>query len=75
MKQGIKKYKVVRRGQKYCVRVAGSLNTTETFRYCYDRNMSYNIKQPWLHKHPIWDFDFIFEKEYETTAFIMGMLI
>lgn len=74
MKPDIKKYKVVRRGQKWCVRVKGSLNTTDTFRYCWDRNMSYGIKQPWLRRHPEWDFDFFFDKEYETTAFIMGCL-
>lgn len=69
------KYKIVRRGQKYCVRVKGKLNTTDTFRYCYDRKMSYHIRQPWLRQNPNWDFDFIFDKEYEVTAFIMGYLV
>ena len=74
MQPDIKKYKVVRRGQKYCVRVKGKLNSTDTFRFCYDRNMSYHIKQPWLHRNPNWDYDFIFDKEYEATAFILGYL-
>jgi|FreactcultureFD7_1027221.scaffolds.fasta_scaffold09523_6 hypothetical protein len=70
-----KKFKVVRRGQKYCVRVKGPLNTTETFRFCYERKMSYHIKQPWLHSHHEWDYDFIFDEEHEVTAFIMGMIV
>ena len=82
-----KKYKLVRRGQKYCVRVKGALNTTETFHFCRERKMSYHIKQHWNKVPPgkwwapagmyrgEWDYDFIFDKEYEATAFIMGCII
>jgi hypothetical protein len=81
--QDIKKYKVVRRGPKWCVRVNGRLNTTDAFRYCHDRKMSYHIRQPWLTNQrdrlfglitEYWDYDFIFDKEYEATAFILGYL-
>lgn len=80
------KYKLVRRGQKYCVRVKGSLNTTDAFSFCRERKMSYHIKQHWNKTLPgkwwapagmyrtEWDYDFIFDKEYEATAFIMGYL-
>lgn len=80
----VKKYKIVRRGQKYCVRVKGVLNTTETFGYCRDRNMSYHIKKRypapctwknWTIYDQCWDYDFIFDKESEATMFIMGCLI
>lgn len=78
----VKKYKIVRRGQKYCVRVKGVLNTTETFGYCRDRNMSYHIKRHCVHKvnghwtwKVDWDYDFIFDKESEATMFTMGCLI
>lgn len=83
MQQDIKKYKVVRRGPKYCVRVNGVINTTEAFGWCRERNMSYNIKQHWnvnrawfeeVHKTERWDYDFIFDKDYEATAFILGYL-
>ncbi len=74
-----KKYKIVRRGQKYCVRVKGTVNTTETFHFCRERKMSYHIKQYWTMSRPRivfdWDYDFIFDKEYEATAFIMGCII
>ena len=81
--QQVTKYKVVRRGQKYCVRVQGVINTTEAFGWCRDRNMSYHIKI----KHDVgytwdsmglyrkrWDYDFIFDKPTEATAFILGYL-
>ena len=83
MQQDIKKYKVVRRGPKYCVRVKGTLNTTESFRWCHERKMSYHIKQHWhigrtweetTYSPVYWDYDFIFDKEYEATAFILGYL-
>lgn len=80
----IKKYKVVRRGPKYCVRVKGTINTTDSWHWCRERNMTYsNIKQPWLTNRrdrlrglakECWDYDFIFDKEYEATAFILGYL-
>ena len=83
MPQDIKKYKVVRRGQKWCVRVKGVVNTTDSWHWCRERNMRYNIKQHWnvnrtwfgkAYKTELWDYDFIFDKEYETTAFILGYL-
>lgn len=74
----IESYKVVRRGPKYCVRVRGTVNTTDSFGWCRDRNMSYHIKQYWtMHKVREvlnWDYDFIFDKDYEATAFILGYL-
>jgi hypothetical protein len=84
MPQVIEKYKVVRRGPKYCVRVKGTINTTESWHWCRERNMSYsNIKQYWNINHTWfeetyrterWDYDFIFDKDYEATAFILGYL-
>lgn len=72
------KYKLVRRGPKYCVRVRGMVNTSKSFRWCYERNMSYHIKQYWTMSRPRfvfdWDYDFIFEKEYEATMFMLGYL-
>ena len=76
----VTKYKVVRRGQRWCVRVKGVINTTDSWHWCRERNMTYyKIKQHWTsvprNRHDIpWDYDFIFDKEYETTAFIMGYL-
>lgn len=80
------KYKLVRRGQKWCVRVKGTVNTTDAFRFCHDRKMSYHIKQHWNWVYGAnglpqcvwvqdWDYDFIFDKGYEATAFIMGYII
>lgn len=77
------KYKVVRRGQKWCVRVKGVINTTNSFNWCRERNMSYHIKQHWnigrtwnetYYSPEGWDYDFIFDKEYEATAFMIGFL-
>jgi hypothetical protein len=78
----IKKYKVVRRGPKWCVRVKGRLNTTDSFGWCRDRKMSYHIKQHWntrwgywyLNEIRDWDYDFIFDKPTEATAFVLGYL-
>ena len=48
MQQDIEKYKVVRRGPKWCVRVKGIVNTTDSWHWCRERNMTYsNIKQHW----------------------------
>jgi hypothetical protein len=84
MPQVIEKYKVVRRGPKYCVRVKGTINTTDSWHWCRERNMSYsNIKQYWninrtwfeeTYRTERWDYDFIFDKEYEATAFMIGYL-
>lgn len=82
---GVKKYKLVRRGQKWCVRVKGVVNTTDSWHWCRERNMTYsNIKQHWNRRRPWkytyfkqvrdWDYDFIFDKEYEATAFMIGYL-
>jgi hypothetical protein len=82
MPQDIEKYRVVRRGPKWCVRVKGRVNTTDSFGWCHDRNMSYHIKQHWpmygaWYEHrqiEHWDYDFIFDKPTEATAFILGYL-
>jgi hypothetical protein len=78
MPQVIERYKVVRRGPKYCVRIKGIINTTDSWHWCRERNMSYcNIKQYWtMHKfrEVDWDYDLIFDKDYEATAFILGYL-
>lgn len=77
------KFKVVRRGPKYCVRVKGIINTTNAWHWCHERKMEYHIKQPWLtHRTDrirglitdCWDYDFIFDKDYQATAFIIGYL-
>jgi hypothetical protein len=48
-----------------------------------DRKMSYHIKQHWninriwfeeTYGTERWDYDFIFDKEYEATAFMIGFL-
>lgn len=81
--QQVTKHKLVRRGQKYCVRVQGVINTTDSFQWCRDRNMSYHIKvrhgagytwEDMLHYKKRWDYDFIFDKPTEATAFILGYL-
>jgi hypothetical protein len=85
VQQDIKKYKIVRRGPKWCVRVQGYLNTTESVDWCQVRKMSCHIKEHeveqwwddkswWEPTHTNWDYDFIFDKEYEATAFILGYL-
>lgn len=80
----IEKYKVVRRGKKYCVRVRGVLNTTASFKWCRERNMSYHIRRVPRVGHiwdteeiyrKRWDYDFVFEKESEASMFILGFLL
>lgn len=80
---GMRKYKLVRRGPKWCVRVKGIINTTDSWHWCRERNMPYHIKQHWninrkwyeqTYQTERWDYDFIFDKEYEATAFILGYL-
>lgn len=72
---GMKKYKLVRRGPKWCVRVKGRLNTDDSWHWCRERNMPYHIKQHWpMYQIEHWDYDFIFDKEYEATAFMIGYL-
>ena len=83
MLQDIDAYTVVRRGQKYCVRVRGVLNTTDSFNWCRERKMSYHIKikynigYTWdsmgLYKKR-WDYDFFFDTPTDATAFILGYL-
>ena len=79
----MRKYKLVRRGQKWCVRVKGNVNTTDSWKWCRARNMPYHIKQHYWNmatwwdsgvKKCEWDYSFIFDKEYEATAFILGYL-
>lgn len=74
----MRKYKLVRRGQKYCVRVKGSINTTKSWHWCRERKIGYSIKQYWTMSRPRivfdWDYDFIFDKEYEATMFMLGYL-
>lgn len=83
VEMGIRKYKLVRRGPKYCVRVKGVVNTTKSWHWCRERKMSYHIKQHWnksrtwweeTYRTERWDYDFIFDKEYEATAFMIGFL-
>lgn len=83
MQRDIKKYKVVRRGQKYCVRVQGVINTTDSWHWCRERKMKYHIKQHWnvnrawfeeVYKTERWDYDFIFDTPTDATAFILGYL-
>ena len=83
MPQDIEKYKVVRRGPKWCVRVNGTINTTESFGWCRDRKMSYHIKQHWninkiwyedRSQTERWDYDFIFDEKKEALTFILGYL-
>lgn len=69
------KYKMVRRGQRYCVRVKGMLNTTKTWHWCRERNLTYSIKQHWTGPNRLyqyWDYDFIFDKKSDALMFIMG---
>jgi hypothetical protein len=66
------KYKVVRRGPRYCVRVNDKINSNDSYHWCRQRNMSYHVK--YHGKRNKWIFDFIFDKEYEATAFILGFL-
>ncbi len=70
------KFKIVRRGPKWCVRVRGTINTTETWHWCRERNMEYHIKQYWtMHKVREvwdWDYDFIFDTESKATMFLLG---
>ena len=83
MQQVIDSYKVVRRGKKYCVRVRGVLNTTDSFNWCQERNMSYHIKRrfdigyTWdtegLYRKR-WDYDFFFDDKKEALTFILGYL-
>ena len=81
--QQVTKHKLVRRGQKYCVRVQGIVNTDDAWHWCRERNMSYHIKvrhgagytwEDMLHYKKRWDYDFIFDKPTEATAFILGYL-
>jgi hypothetical protein len=83
MPQDIERYKVVRRGPKWCVRVNGTINTTESFRWCRDRKMSYHIKQHWninkiwyedRYQTERWDYDFIFDEKKEALTFVLGYL-
>jgi len=84
MQRDIKKYKVVRRGQQWCVRVKGVINTTDSWHWCRERNMSYQkIKQHWCvgrtwdkttYSPIFWDYDFIFDKEKEALTFVLGYL-
>jgi hypothetical protein len=84
MPQVIEKYKVVRRGPKWCVRVKGIVNTTDSWHWCRERNMTYsNIKQHWnvnrrwfeeTYRTERWDYDFIFDEKKEALTFILGYL-
>jgi hypothetical protein len=84
MPQAIEKYKVVRRGPKWCVRVKGIVNTTHSWHWCRERNMTYsNIKQHWninrtwfeeTYRTERWDYDFIFDEKKEALTFILGYL-
>jgi hypothetical protein len=83
MQQDIRKYKVVRRGQKYCVRVQGVINTQKAQQWCMERNINglgkskYGIPytwESWVKYDQRWDYDFFFDKPTDATAFILGYL-
>jgi hypothetical protein len=83
MQQDIRKYKVVRRGQKYCVRVQGVVNTQQAQQWCVERNINglgkskYGIPYTWANMTAWknrWDYDFFFDKPTDATAFILGYL-
>jgi hypothetical protein len=83
MQQDIEKYKVVRRGQKYCVRVQGVVNTQKVQQWCMERNINglgkskYGIPYTWENMtawKKRWDYDFFFDKPTDATAFILGYL-
>lgn len=82
MKQ-VTKYKVVRRGPKYCVRVQGVVDTGEVQMWCYERNIKGHGKvnhgagytwEDMLRYNQRWDYDFIFDTPTDATAFILGYL-
>lgn len=81
--QQVIKHKLVRRGQKYCVRVRGVVNTTDSSTWCQERNMSHlikvNYKMNYIWDHIAkynqrWDYDFFFDTPTDATAFILGYL-
>jgi hypothetical protein len=85
MPQDIEKYKVVRRGPKWCVRVIGKIDTADSYQWCLDRNMPYHIKKRpiernmwkdvyfWVYESE-WDYDFIFDDKKQALTFILGYL-
>ena len=83
MQQDIEKYKVVRRGPKWCVRVQGVVNTQKVQQWCTERNINglgkskYGIPYTWENMtawEKRWDYDFFFDTPTDATAFILGYL-
>ena len=83
MQQAIEKYKVVRRGQKYCVRVQGIINTQKVQQWCMERNINglgktrYGVPYTWENWSKYdqrWDYDFIFDKKEDALIFVLGYL-
>lgn len=83
MQQVIEKYKVVRRGPRWCVRVQGIVNTDQAWHWCRERNMEYNIRQrytvgyTWRHMIDYktrWDYDFTFDDKNKALTFVLGYL-
>ncbi len=82
MQQDIRKYKVVRRGPKYCVRIQGIIDTQQVQLWCMERNINGRGKVNSFIPNPMawnsyirrWDYDFIFDTPTDATAFILGYL-
>jgi hypothetical protein len=83
MPQAIEKYKVVRRGPKWCVRVKGVVDTRNAQQWCMERNINglgkskYGISYTWENMtawEKRWDYDFIFDEKKEALTFILGYL-
>lgn len=80
--QQVTKHKLVRRGQKYCVRVQGVIDPGEVQMWCYERNIKGRGKVNSFLPNPMswnsyvrhWDYDFIFDTPTDATAFILGYL-
>lgn len=77
------KYKVVRRGQKYCVRIKGVIDTLDVWHWFHERNINclvkvrYDVGHTWadmIHYDMRWDYDLHFDKSTDATAFIIGYL-
>ncbi len=83
MQQDIRKYKVVRRGPKWCVRVQGVVDTGNVQQWCMERKINGHGKdrhgvgytwQDMLHYTKRWDYDFTFDNKEEALTFVLGYL-
>ncbi len=79
----IKKYNLVRRGQRYCVRMKGNLDFFALGAWARTRNIWFRAKnnwnnrpiydeRGWLAHTPGWDFDIVFNTKTEALTFIMA---